>query len=169
MREIHTFAPVFDERSETLILGSFPSVKSREEGFYYGHPRNRFWRVLAAVYGTDVPQTVAEKRAFLLERKLALWDVIESCEIVGSGDASIRSAVPNDLRVIVSVAPIRRVFANGRTAEQLYRRFQQSVTLIPAVGLPSTSPANAAWTVERLAEAWQAVCAENCKETVAMV
>ena len=154
MRESHTFAPVFDEASEILVLGSFPSVKSREQGFYYGHPRNRFWSVLAAVYGGEPPQSIAEKTAFLHRNKIALWDVIESCEITGSGDASIKNAVGNDLDVILSAAPIRAIFANGKTAEALYRRL-----LLPRFGreiavLPSTSPANAAFLLDRLVEAW---------------
>ena len=154
MRESHTFAPVFDESSEILVLGSFPSVKSREQGFYYGHPRNRFCSVLAAVYGGELPQSIAEKTAFLHRNKIALWDVIESCEITGSSDASIKNAVGNDLDVILSAAPIRAIFANGKTAEALYRRL-----LLPRFGreiavLPSTSPANAAFSLDRLVEAW---------------
>ncbi len=154
MREPHTFAPVFDEASEILVLGSFPSVKSREQGFYYGHPRNRFWNVLTAVYGGAVPRSIAEKTAFLHRNKIALWDVIESCEITGSSDASIKNAAGNDLDVILSAAPIRAIFANGKTAGELYRRL-----LLPRFGrevtvLPSTSPANAAFSLERLVEAW---------------
>lgn len=154
MRETHTFAPVFDEASEILVLGSFPSVKSREQGFYYGHPRNRFWSVLAAVYGEEPPRSIAEKTAFLRRNKIALWDVIESCEITGSSDASIKNAVGNDLNVIFAAAPIRAIFANGKTAGSLYRRL-----LLPRFGreitvLPSTSPANAAFSAKRLTEAW---------------
>ncbi len=154
MRETHTFAPVFDEASEILVLGSFPSVKSREQGFYYGHPRNRFWSILAALYGGEMPRSIAEKTAFLHRNKIALWDVIESCEITGSSDASIKNAVGNDLDVILSAAPIRAIFANGKTAEALYRRL-----LLPRFGreiavLPSTSPANAAFSLDRLVEAW---------------
>lgn len=154
MRETHTFAPVFDRTSEILVLGSFPSVKSREQGFYYGHPRNRFWIVLAAVFGGEPPQSIAEKTAFLHRNKIALWDVIESCEITGSSDASIKNAVGNDLDVILSAAPIRSLFANGKTAGDLYRRL-----LLPRFGreitvLPSTSPANAAFSSARLIEAW---------------
>ena len=157
MRENHTFPPVFDESSEILVLGSFPSVKSREQGFYYGHPRNRFWKVLAAVFGAEEPQGVDAKTVFLLEHKIALWDVVASCEITGSSDASIKNAVGNDLDVIFSAAPIRKMFANGKTAEALYRRL-----LLPRFGreimvLPSTSPANAACSVETLISAWRAL------------
>ena len=154
-REVHTFAPVFDANSRVLVLGSFPSVKSREQGFYYGHPRNRFWPVLSAVFGEEEPQTIAEKTVFLHTRGIALWDVIASCEIVGSSDASIKNAVPNDLETILSAAPIACIFANGKTAETLYRRLLWPRLQREIVVLPSTSPANAAWTLPRLVEAWR--------------
>ena len=153
----HPISPVFDERSRVLILGSFPSVKSREQGFFYGHPQNRFWRVTAAVFGEEFPATVPQRRAFLLRHGIALWDVIASCEIEGSSDASIRAVTPNDLRPILSAAPIREIFVNGQTAAKLYRRYAEPVTGRPAVVLPSTSPANAAWSQERLTEAWSRV------------
>ena len=154
MKVTHTFEPIYDEQSKILILGTFPSVKSREQGFYYGHPRNRFWSVLAALYDGEMPRSIAEKTAFLHRNKIALWDVIESCEITGSSDASIKNAVGNDLDVILSAAPVRKIFANGKTAEALYRRL-----LLPRFGreiavLPSTSPANAAFSLDRLVEAW---------------
>ena len=150
----HPIAPVYDEHSNILILGSFPSVKSREQGFFYGHPQNRFWRVLAAVYGNQVPQTVEEKKAFLLQSGVAVWDVIASCSIEGSSDSSIRDVVPNDLSRILSTADIRAIFCNGKTSWNYYRKYQESATGIPAVSLPSTSPANAAWTLEKLEGAW---------------
>lgn len=151
---VHPFAPVYDEHSEILILGTLPSVKSRENDFYYGHPQNRFWKVLAAVYDQPLPQTVEEKRAFLLRNRIALWDVIYSCEIQGSSDSSIRSVVPTDLKQILETAPIRQIFVNGKKAAQLYTRYQQPLTGIPAMTLPSTSPANAAWKLERLRGEW---------------
>ncbi len=154
---VHPIAPVFDEGSRVLILGSFPSVKSREEGFFYGHPQNRFWRVLAAVFDARVPETAEEKRAFLLAHHIALWDVIASCEITGSSDASIRNAVPNDLSRLLAGAPIARIYVNGKTAERYYRRYQLPVTKREAVTLPSTSPANAAWSLERLVGAWRVI------------
>lgn len=157
MTVIHPIAPVFDENSEILILGSFPSVKSREAAFFYGHPQNRFWRVLAAVRGTDVPGTVEEKRAFLLREHIAVWDVIERCEITGSADASIQNAVPNDLNRILEAAPIRAVFTNGKTADRLYDRFFGDSISLPKTCLPSTSPANAAFSPERLIAAWRAI------------
>lgn len=151
---VHPFAPVWDERSRVLVLGTFPSVLSRETAFYYGHPRNRFWQVLAAVFGQSVPQTVAEKRALLALHGVALWDVLASCDIVGSADGSIRNAVPNEVGALLAAAPIRRVCCNGKTAAALYRRWCEPQTGLPAVALPSTSPANAAWTLPRLIAAW---------------
>lgn len=157
MTEVHSIPPVFDENSRVLILGSFPSVKSREVGFFYGHPQNRFWTTLAHVLGAEIPHTVDEKRVFLLAHGIALWDVIASCEIAGSSDASIKNAVPNDLSVILKNAPIERIFTNGGTAHRLYCRYLLPQTGIVAVQLPSTSPANAAWTQARLDEAWSAL------------
>lgn len=150
----HPFSPVFDTNSEILILGSFPSVKSRETDFYYGHPQNRFWRVIAAIYGMDVPVSIEEKTNLLLKNHLALWDVIESCDIRGSSDSSIRNAAPTALQMIFGKAKIRRVYANGKTAAALYRKYQFQKTGIDVTSLPSTSPANAAWSLERLTEAW---------------
>lgn len=153
----HPFEPVVDADCTTLILGSFPSVKSRENAFYYGHPQNRFWRVLAAVYGEEVPVDVPAKKALLLRRHVALWDVIASCEIVGSADASVKNAVPVDIAQVTAVAPIRRVICNGGLAARLYRRYLQPVTGIEALTAPSTSPANAAWSPDKLTEAWRAL------------
>lgn len=151
---IHPISPVFDEHSEILVLGSFPSVKSRESGFFYGHPQNRFWRVLAALYEEPLPAAVSEKKTLLLRHHIALWDVIQSCEIEGSSDASIRDVVPNDLGVIFSAAPVRRVFTNGGTADKLYRKYCEKRTGLTAVRLPSTSPANARMGLEALIRAW---------------
>ena len=146
---------MFDEKSEILILGSFPSVKSREEGFYYGHPRNRFWKVLAGIKGEPIPCTAEEKREFLLSNRIAVWDVIGSCEIEGSSDMSIRNALPNDIEVILRVAQIRAIFVNGKTAQKYYNRFLLPVTGREATYLPSTSPANAAWSDEALVREWK--------------
>ena len=153
----HPIPPVYDGNSRILILGSFPSVKSREQGFFYGHPQNRFWRVTAAVFGDALPATVPERRAFLLRHGIALWDVIASCEIEGSSDASIRAVTVNDLAPLLAAAPIREIFVNGQTAAKLYRRYTEPLTGRPAVVLPSTSPANAAWSLERLTAAWSAI------------
>ena len=152
---IHPIPPVFDRNSRILVLGSFPSVKSREANFFYGHPQNRFWKVTAAVFGETVPVSVEEKKAFLLRNRIAVWDVIHSCDINGSSDASIRNVVPNDLSVILDAADIRTIFVNGKTADRYYRQYTEPQTGRPAVCLPSTSPANAAWSVERLVTAWK--------------
>lgn len=152
----HPIFPVFDSHSEILILGSFPSVKSREQMFFYGHPQNRFWRVIAAVFSEPVPETVEEKRAFLLKNGIAVWDVIASCDIEGSADSTIKNVVPNDLNVILKQANIHRIFVNGKTAEKFYNRYIRDKIGREAVCLPSTSPANAAWSVEKLISHWSA-------------
>lgn len=153
----HTFGPVFDEHSRILILGSFPSVKSRANNFYYGHPQNRFWKVLAGVLEQEIPQTIEEKRAFLLKNKIAVWDVIESCDIVGSSDSSIKNVVGNDMDAILAHAPIKKICANGDKAYQLFLKYCKKDGQPEFVKLPSTSPANAAWNLERLTAAWKEV------------
>lgn len=150
----HPIKPVYDKNSRVLILGSFPSVKSREAGFFYGHPQNRFWRVLSMVYGVEMPVTIEEKKAFLLENKIAVWDVIKSCDITGSSDSSIKNVVPNDLNVILEHSSVEKIFVNGKKAEQLYNRYIMDVIGREVVCLPSTSPANASWSVEKLVEVW---------------
>lgn len=157
----HPFAPVVDARCHTLILGSFPSVKSRENAFYYGHPQNRFWRMLAAVFGEDVPADIPQKTALLLRHGIALWDVIASCGIEGSSDASVRDAVPVDIARVMQAAPIRRVICNGALAAKMYRRYLQPLTGVEALAAPSTSPANATWSLERLTDAWRALLTEQ--------
>lgn len=150
----HGFEPVFDERSRVLVLGSFPSVLSRANDFYYGNPRNRFWVVLASCARAPVPQTIAEKRALLLASGVALWDVVASCDVAGSSDTSIKNVVPVDIARVTSVVSIERVICNGGTAGRLYRRHLERTVGIKALVLPSTSPANAAWSLPRLVEAW---------------
>ena len=153
MRVTHSIPPVYDGNSEILILGSFPSVKSRKAQFFYGHPQNRFWRVIAAVCGCDAPATIEEKKKMLLQNHIALWDVIESCDIKGSSDSSIRNVNVNDFSRILNAADIRRIFANGTAAYNLYTKYvDKSITR-----LPSTSPANAAWNMERLIDAWRII------------
>ena len=154
---LHPFPPLYNQHSRILILGSFPSVKSREQMFFYGHPQNRFWRVVAGVLSKPAPQTIEEKRAFLLENGIALWDVIASCSISGSSDASIKDVTPNDLSPILEGANIRKIFVNGKTAEKYYNKYTKPLLRREAVCLPSTSPANAAWSVERLIEAWSVI------------
>lgn len=157
MQQVHPIPPVFDTDSTVLVLGSFPSVKSRESGFFYGHAQNRFWRVTAAVFGCPVPVTIPEKRAFLLQNHVALWDVIASCDIDGSSDASIKNVRPNDLAPLLAASKITHIFTNGATADALYTRWQFPATGISAVRLPSTSPANAAWSLDRLIDAWRVI------------
>ena len=154
---IHSIEPVFDAESRVLILGTMPSPKSREVQFYYGHPQNRFWRVLAAVLVEEVPQSVPEKKAMLLRHRIALWDVLAECEITGASDSSIRNPVANDLSVILDHAPVQAVFTTGATAWKLYTRLQKPHTGIEAVRLPSTSPANCAVKMEALTEAYKAI------------
>ncbi|MCQ2440749.1 MAG: DNA-deoxyinosine glycosylase [Clostridia bacterium] len=154
---IHPIKPVFDSNSEILILGSFPSVKSREEGFFYGHPQNRFWKVVATVFDSPVPQTVEEKRRFLLANRIAVWDVIKSCEIEGSADSTIKDVIPNDLSVILNNAPIKQIFVNGKTAEMYYKRLIEPTIHRSAVWLPSTSPANATYSPKKLIESWKQI------------
>lgn len=151
----HPFPPLYDKKSKILILGSFPSVKSREQMFFYGHPQNRFWKVIAAVFECDAPETIEEKKAFLLENGIALWDVIASCEITGSSDSSIRNVKANDISKILEEADIRQIFVNGKTAEKYYKKYTKAQTGREAACLPSTSPANAAWSASRLIEKWK--------------
>lgn len=150
----HTFEPICDEHSEILILGTFPSVKSREQNFYYGHPQNRFWKVLASLTGEKLPDTVEEKKELLLKHHIAIWDVVQSCDIIGSSDSSIRNVVPADIRSIVENSHITKIFANGDKAYRLYRKYCQKDTGMQAVKLPSSSPANALFTLERLIDSW---------------
>ena len=164
-RVIHEIPPVYDEHSRILILGSFPSVKSREGHFFYNHPQNRLWKVLAVLFGDcrcekntcegTVPSAIEEKKQFLLDHGIAMWDVIASCEIIGSSDSSIRNVVPADIKSIVAHTPIRAVFTNGKTAGRLYKKYQAEHIALQMIELPSTSPANAAFSLERLEEIWK--------------
>ena len=154
---IHPIPPLYDKDSKILILGSFPSVKSREEAFFYGHKQNRFWKVLAALFQEPIPETIDEKKHLLLEHHIAIWDVIQSCDIKGSSDSSIKNVEPTELRKILDAANIKQIYANGSKAGQLYKKYQLPLTGMEAVILPSTSPANAAWSLERLCEAWRKI------------
>ena len=153
----HNIDPVWDENSIILILGSFPSVKSREQQFFYAHPHNRFWRVIAEVTDTPLAQTTDEKKKILLQCRIALWDVIRSCDITGSSDSSIKNVVPNDLGIILSNSSVGRIFTNGAAADRLYKKYCEKQTGIAAVRLPSTSPANAAYSLERLVQKWKII------------
>ena len=154
---VHPIPPVYDNNSKVLILGSFPSVKSREEGFFYGHPQNRFWKVIATVFKEEVPKNIDEKRNLLLRNHIAVWDVIESCDIEGSSDSSIKNVVVNDLNVILNEADIMEIYINGKTAYNYYKKYTEPLLGREAICLPSTSPANAAWTIERLVETWSMI------------
>lgn len=153
----HPFPPLYDENSRTLILGSFPSVKSREAMFFYGHPQNRFWKLIAELYGEDVPSTIEEKSSLVLRNRLALWDSIHSCTITGSSDSSVRDVVPNDISGIIRNSKIERIFCNGALSHKMYMKFIFPSTGIEARKLPSTSPANAAYSLERLAREWSVI------------
>lgn len=150
----HTFEPVFDRNSRVLILGTFPSVKSREQGFYYGHPQNRFWRILAGILQEPVPETIKDRKKFLLHHGIAIWDVVASCDITGSSDSSIKNVVPADLTRVLDHAPVQQIFANGGKAYSLYQKYAFPITGKEAIKLPSSSPANAGWQMERLLGAW---------------
>ncbi len=151
----HPIPPVFDKDSKILILGSFPSVKSREVEFFYGHPQNRFWTVISKVFEQEEPKTIEEKRAFLIKNHIAVWDVIASCDIVGSSDSSIKNAIPNDLNKILRQANIQGIFVNGKFAEKYYNKYIKYKIGRDAICLPSTSPANAAWSIDRLITVWK--------------
>ena len=151
------FSPIVGPGSHTLVLGTMPSPKSRENGFYYGHPQNRFWPVLSAVFAREIPRTQAEREALILSNGLALWDVLERCEITGASDASIRHPVPNEIPALVRRFPIERVFATGQTAARLYRRLVEAETGLPCIALPSPSPANCRVPFDALVEAYAAL------------
>ena len=153
----HTCYPIYDENSRILILGTFPSPKSREKKFFYSHPQNRFWKLLAALWKEEVPETIDEKKAFLLRNHIALWDVIESCDIIGASDSSIRNVKPAEIGQILQCADIKAIFANGAKAEQLYMKYQYESTGREIIKLPSTSPANAMYSLERLVNEWNKV------------
>lgn len=153
----HPIQPVYDKDSKVLILGSFPSVKSREEGFFYGHPQNRFWKVTAAIFNEEIPRTNEEKQAFLIRNHIALWDVIGSCDIDGSSDSSIRNVKVNDISMILTTADIKAIYLNGKKAYHLYQKYMQPVINREGICLPSTSPANAAWNIDKLKQAWSVI------------
>jgi len=148
----HPFPPLYNSDSKILILGSFPSVKSREQMFFYGHPQNRFWKVISAVFNEKTPETIADKKEFLLSHNIALWDSIKSCDIVGSSDSSIKNVIPNDIGEILNSADIKMIFTNGKASDKYYNKYIKNTVGREAICLPSTSPANAAWTLERLVE-----------------
>lgn len=154
---IHPIPPLYDKDCTKLVLGSFPSVKSREAQFFYGHPQNRYWRLIAQLFDEEIPITIEQKSGLALRHNIAMWDTIHSCTITGSSDSSIRDVVPNDLSVILSNSRVEKIFANGATSYNLYQKYIYPVTQIKAIKLPSTSPANAAFSIERLAEYWKII------------
>ena len=160
---VHPIPPLFDSYCRILILGSFPSPKSREAKFFYHHPQNRFWKVIAGLTGSEVPKTILEKKTLLLSNHIAVWDVVHSCRIKGASDSSIRDVTPTDLNIILDHAPIERIFANGNTAYLLYMKYSYPKTKKLVTKLPSTSPANAAWNLERLLETWIEIIGMNYK------
>ena len=157
MTEIHPIPPLYSKNSEILILGSFPSVKSRENEFFYAHPQNRFWKVLSAVFNSPMPQNTDEKKELVLKNKLALFDVIKQCEIKGSGDSTIKNVIPNDLKPIIESSNIKHIYLNGKTAEKYYIKYSATIIDIEFTTLPSTSPANAAYSLDRLIEEWKII------------
>ena len=157
----HGFPPLYDEDSEILILGSMPSPLSRKQGFYYGHPQNRFWKVMAAVLKEPVPETVEEKKELMLSHKIALWDSLEECDIEGASDSSIRNPVPSDIPRILSETKIRKIYATGQTAWRFYMKYNYPLTGMEAERLPSTSPANCAASLEKLIEAYGVIVCQN--------
>lgn len=152
---VHPLEPIFDEKSKILILGTFPSVKSRENNFYYGHPQNRFWKVISNICNEELPLSNDDKREMLLRNNIAVWDVIHSCDIEGSADSSIKNVIPNDIKSILEQTSIKKIFVNGKKAERLYKKYIENSIGIKAVCLPSTSPANASWSLEKLIEYWK--------------
>jgi hypoxanthine-DNA glycosylase len=156
----HGFAPEFHTDSRILILGSFPSVKSREVSFYYGHPQNRFWKVIAKVVGEAVPQTILDKKDLLRRHQIALWDVIERCDIIGSSDSSIKNVEVTNLSLIINSCQIQQIYVNGKLAEKLYHRYSETMTQKKAIALPSTSPANASFSLDQLVEKWEIMLSE---------
>ncbi len=153
----HPFGPLYNEESRVLILGSFPSVKSRQQNFFYGHPQNRFWRVVSAIFDEPTPATIDEKRRLILSHGLALWDSIASCDIAGSADSAIRNARPNDISLILDNSKVQKIFCNGKKSYELYVKYIEPATGREAVCLPSTSPANAQWSLDRLIEEWSVI------------
>ena len=153
----HPFVPIYNKDSAILILGTFPSVKSRENEFYYGHPQNRFWKVLSAIYNDTIPQDIESKKAFLLSYRIAVWDVIASCDIEGSSDSSIQNVVPNDILSLMEKTNIQTIYCKGKKAQALFDRYIAKHSDLTAEVLPSTSPANAAWTLEKLIEQWKII------------
>ena len=157
MKIVHPIEPFYQENSKILILGSFPSVKSREQMFFYGHSQNRFWKVISSIFEEKTPNSIDEKKNLLKNNGIALWDVIHSCEISGSSDSSIKNVVPNDISKILENSNVGKIFVNGKTAKAYYDKYIKNITKRDAICLPSTSPANAAWSLDKLVDAWSQI------------
>lgn len=155
--ENHNIEPIYNEHSKILILGSFPSVKSRESRFFYNHPQNRFWKVLATILKYPVPISIEDKKIMLLDNNIALWDTIKSCEIVGSSDSSIKNVIPNDISKIITESQITKIYTNGNTAHKMYMKYIFKDVELSEKVLPSTSPANARFSLDRLVEHWSII------------
>lgn len=160
MNIIHPIKPVYNQESKILVLGSFPSVKSRESGFYYGHPQNRFWKVISVIMGDKVPESTEQKKDLLIRNHIAVWDVIHSCEIEGSADSSIKNVVVNDISEILHKSKIKKIYTNGKKANELYKKYIFPESQIEAICLPSTSPANAMWKLDKLVDTWKVIQTE---------
>ncbi|MEY8676856.1 DNA-deoxyinosine glycosylase [Thomasclavelia cocleata] len=157
MREYHLIEPVYNQDSRILILGSFPSVKSRAGNFFYHHPQNRFWKILSNLYNYQPLETIIEKKQFLLEHKIAVWDVIASCEITGSSDSSIKNITINDLEKIINESKITHIYTNGNLAYKLYHQYFDNKISLPVTKLPSSSPANATYSLDKLINCWNVI------------
>lgn len=164
MKETHPFKPVLDSNSKILILGSFPSVKSREINFYYGHPQNRFWKILENIYNEKIDNNIEKKKEFLLKNNIALWDTIKSCEITGSSDSSIRNAIPNDIENLIHTTNIKTIFCNGNTSYKLFMKYFKDKINLPIICLPSSSPANAKFSLESLTKIWKEKIGKDYEE-----
>ncbi len=157
MKVIHPFGPIYNEKSNILILGSFPSVKSRENNFYYGHPQNRFWKVLESIFNEKIENTIEGKKLFLYSHNIALWDTVKSCDIVSSSDSTIKNSVLNDINSLINNTNIKTIFCNGNTSYNLLQKHFDNIYNIPIIPLPSTSPANAKFSLDDLIKKWEII------------
>lgn len=154
---MHPLKPLYDKNSKILILGSFPSIKTREYGFFYGHKQNRFWKILSGIFDEEIADTIEDKRAFLIKHNIAVWDSIYSCDIIGSSDSTIKNVVPTDLKPIIKGSRVDRIFCNGATSYKYFHQFSEKDLGIKGVKLPSSSPANAAYSINRLIDEWKII------------
>lgn len=156
MKVIHEFKPIYDNKSKILILGTMPSIKSRANKFYYSNPTNRFFKIMESLFNTKLLSN-DDKKAFLLKNKIALWDVCKECDILASSDSSIKNIIPNDISIILNSAPIKAIFTTGKTAYKLYQKYIFPTTKIEAISLPSSSSANASYSLDKLINEYQII------------